>query len=105
MLAGGLTDEALASSVEFLATFSFGDVDAAVLLNEMADSWLQVRLRGDLILLAETITEDAAMSLLAAMTALARSCPDANSAMLVVEECRSLLGMQDRTSFFRRRSR
>ena len=106
LLAGGTNDDALAAGVDLVSTFTTHEIDAGVLLGDIADSWLPMRLRGDLILLAETISEQGAASLITALTALAETCPDRHEAFVVVDGCKELLGVPARRSRFgRNRSR
>jgi hypothetical protein len=103
--AGGSTDAALDAALDFVSTFTTERFDASRLRSDLADRWLEMRRRGSLVLLAETITEDAAIALVRAMAFVADACRERQPAMGVVDDCRSLLGLDGRRSLLKRSRR
>lgn len=78
---------------------------AAQILDDVLDPRLDVRLRGDLILLAEDLHPDAAINLADGMADLAYACLDPVPALAVVHRCKQLLGMTTQYGNTRTRQR
>jgi hypothetical protein len=102
---GGVTDESLDAAVDYVSTFTTERFGLRSLCADLTDAWLPMRLRGGLILVAETITEEAAISFVGSTAALAATCPAPDAARGVVDECRSLLGLDGRRSLLKRARR
>jgi hypothetical protein len=87
VVAGGRTDSSTAAAAEFVARFSINEFDATSLLDDLMDPRLDIRLCGDLVLLAESLTVGGADELLAGLTELADCCDDTAAALEVVDAC------------------
>ena len=77
----------------------------AQILDDVIDPLLDVRLRGDLTLLAEDLNPDAAINLASGMADLAHGCVDPVSAIAVVDHCKQLLGVTTSSRIARTRRR
>ncbi len=82
----------MAAATEFVVRLSAVNITPSQLVDDIIDPNLATKLRGDVILLAESITSDAAEVLVVEMEALAQSCDDSSAANAIVDECRTLLG-------------
>jgi hypothetical protein len=102
---GGRTDEALATAAEFVTRFTAVRFSAAQILDDVLDPRLDVRLRGDLTLLAENLNAEAAFNLADVMADLAHACLDPFPALAVVHRCEQLLGVTNRNRIARTRQR
>lgn len=93
VVAGGRTDVSVAAAAEFVTRYTAVRFEPRQLLDDMRDPRLDVRLRGDLMLVAEDLTSSASNELVRGMVDLARSCPDPERGLEVVDECELLLGI------------
>jgi hypothetical protein len=94
--AGGRNGDTLTVAAEFVTRFTAVEFCKDQILDDVLDPRLHIRLRGDLILVAENLTMDAAVAFTHGMTALARSCPEPERALVVVDDCKVLLGIRSR---------
>jgi hypothetical protein len=97
--------EALATAAEFVTRFTAVRFSAAQILDDVLDPRLDVRLRGDLTLLAENLNAEAAFNLADVMADLAHACLDPFPALAVVHRCEQLLGVTNRNRIARTRQR
>jgi hypothetical protein len=92
-VAGGRTDDSLAAAAEFVTRFTAVQFEPRQLLDDTRDPRLAIRLRGDLMLVAEHLNPAATRALVRGMADLARSCPDQEMGLVVVDDCKLLLGI------------
>lgn len=92
IVAGGRDQISLTAAADFVSRCAGVEITADQLLDDVLDVRLDIRLRGDLMLLAEDLTDDGARSILGAMTRLAQACDDVGAALAVVERCGELIG-------------
>ena len=92
-MSGGRTDDSLAAAAEFVTRFTAVRFEPRQLLDDTRDPLLDVRLRGDLMLVAEDLNPAASRELVRGMADLARSCPDPERGLRVVDDCKLLLGI------------
>ena len=82
----------MATAAEFVTRFTAVRFSPAQILDDVLDPRLDIRLHGDLTLLAEDLNADAAINLTDGMADLAHACVDPVPALAVVHQCKQLLG-------------
>ena len=105
VLAGGRTALSIDRAVDFVERFSGLDFTSEQFVDDLIAPSLSIRLRGDLMLVAESLTAAGSADFVAGMSKLAETCDDANAAHAAVDRCRELLGRTpaERTSWWRTR--
>ena len=105
VLAGGRDDDSVAHAIEFVERFTGLDFSDRQFADDLADPQLPTRLRGDITLVAESLTPIAAAQFVEGMTVLAMTCSRPDHAMAVTMTCRELLGVSQTGSINRKRRR
>lgn len=89
--AGGRDQRMLIAAADFVSRYSGVEITSDQIIDDALDSGLAIRLRGDLMLLAENLTDDGARSLLAGLRELACECDAHAAALDIVARCAELL--------------
>jgi len=87
---GGSIDATERAAVNFIERFSGLDFESRNLISDVSDPRLPLRLRGDIILVAENLRDDGVAAFLTGMHELADSCKEPETAALVIEDCAEL---------------
>jgi hypothetical protein len=105
VLAGGRDVDSVAKAIDFVERFTGLDLSERHFTDDLADPHLPTRLRGDMTLLAESLTPIAAAQFVEGMTSLVRTCSRPDDAMAVPLMCSELLGVTRKRNVDRKRHR
>ena len=94
VLVGGRDDASIAKAVDFVERFTGLDFSADRLASDINDPNLSTRLRGDVMLVAESLSAAAVDALVRGMMALAEVCRRSDDAAAAVQTCAGLLGVR-----------
>ena len=92
VLAGGRDEASSAKAVDFVERFTGLDFNDDRLSSDMSDPNLSIRLRGDVMLVAEQLSSPAVDAFVRGMNAIAAVCRRPDDAALAVQTCAVLLG-------------
>ena len=105
VLAGGRDGSSVAGAIDFVEHFTGLDFSDRQFTDDLADPQLPTRLRGDIMLVAESLTPIAATQFVEGMSVLAKTCSYPDQAMAVAMTCCELLGVSPAGSTNRKRRR
>lgn len=103
VLAGGRDGSSVAGAIDFVEHFTGLDFSDRQFADDLADPQLPTRLRGDIMLVAESLTPTAATQFVEGMSVLAKTCSYPDQAMAVAMTCCELLGVSRAGSTNRKR--